>query len=242
MLASQSNAAPVLTRLDQYERVSLYESPIMQRDIEGLRQLRSKITHPIALHFGDPPFRVTVRDEACDGFVVGGGIASVLEQGAQCAAFDRPFFLQIVGTGITTALSLHLGAVLSMAQWPAVNCLNIYSDDLLAVPLTIQGGYARLPEGPGLGITLDEQALQRYKLQPPYQLPHQRQLILIEWSQGRQRYYANIHQCWTDALNGNMPIHEREARLLPIPDDGTPEWAELYERAEKGVVFTQRGG
>ena len=29
-------------------------------------------------------------------------------------------------------------------------------DDLLADPLTIQGGYLRVPEGPGLGITIDE--------------------------------------------------------------------------------------
>ncbi len=112
MLANASNAVPVLSRLDQEEIVSLYESPIFQRDVEGLRMLRAKIKRPIALHFGVPPFPTVVRDEACDGFVIGGGIASVLHQAALAAAFDKPFFLQIVGTGITTALSLHLGAVL----------------------------------------------------------------------------------------------------------------------------------
>ena len=237
MLVNQSNAAPVLTRLDQYPRVSLYESPIMQRDVEGQRLLRSKITRPVALHFGDPPFPVAVRGEACDGFVIGGGIASVIHQAALSAAFDKPFFLQIVGTGITTALSLHLGAVLAMAQWPAVNCLNIYSDDLLAAPLTIQGGYARLPQAPGLGIEVDEDALARYKMEPPFQHPPYPQLIRIEWADGRKRYYANISQCWTDAYNGNLPIHEVGARLTPIPDDGSPEWAELYHRAELGPVF-----
>jgi len=237
MLANASNAAPVLTRLDQYDIVSLYESPIMQRDVEGLRQLRSKITHPIAMHFSVPPFPTAVRDEVCDGFVVGGGIVSVLDQGALCAAFDKPFFLQIVGTGITTALSLHLGAVLPMAQWPAVNCLNIYSDDLLATPLTIRGGYAHVPEGPGLGIRVDEDALVHFKMEPPYQLPRIRQLILIEWTDNRKRYYANIHQCWTDALNGNMPIHERGAHLVPIPDNGSKDWTEMYTRAEQGPVF-----
>ncbi len=237
MLANQSNAAPVLTRLDQYDIVALYESPIMQRDIEGLRMLRSKIKKPIALHFGDPPFPSAVRGEACDGFVIGGGIGSVLGQGTLAAAFDKPFFLQIVGTGITTALSLHLGAVLPMAQWPAVNCLNIYSDDLLTTPLTIQGGYARTPEGPGLGIEVDEEALVRFKMEPPYQLPRIRQLLLIEWPDGRKRYYANISQCWTDAYHGNFPIHERGAHLLPLPDDGTQEWKELYRRAEQAPVF-----
>ena len=41
MLANVGNAAPVLARLDQEEIVTLYESPIMQRDVEGLRQLRA---------------------------------------------------------------------------------------------------------------------------------------------------------------------------------------------------------
>lgn len=237
MLANASNAAPVLTELDKYDIVSLYESPIMQRDADGLRQLRAKITRPIALHFGVPPFPAAVAGGACDGFVIGGGIASVLDQGAQAAAFDKPFFLQIVGTGITTALSLQLGAVLTMAQWPSVNCLNIYSDDLLVKPLEIRGGYAHLPEGPGLGIEVDEDALMRFKMSPPYELPRTRQLILIEWPNGRKRYYAQIQQCWTDATNGNMPIHERGAHLQPIPDDGTKEWADLYHRAEQGPVF-----
>ncbi len=237
MLANASNAVPVLMRLDQEEMVSLYESPIMQRDVEGLRMLRSKIRRPIALHFGVPPFPTVVHGEACDGFVIGGGIASILNQAALAAAFDKPFFLQIVGTGITTALSLHLSAVLPMAQWPAVNCLNIYSDDLLVNPLPIRGGYARLPEGPGLGIQVDEEALARFKMQPPYEHPRPRQLLLVKWPDGRKRYYAQIGQCWTDALNGNMPIHEPGACLEPIPDDGTKDWAEMMARAEKGPVF-----
>ena len=52
MLLNAGNAAPVLTELDKQERVAIYESPIMQRDVEGHRQLRQKTTRPIALHFG----------------------------------------------------------------------------------------------------------------------------------------------------------------------------------------------
>jgi L-alanine-DL-glutamate epimerase-like enolase superfamily enzyme len=118
MLLNAGNAAPVLTELDKNERVAIYESPIMQRDVEGHRQLRQKTTRPIALHFGDPAFPHVVRNEVCDGFVVGGGVASVLRQGHLAAAFDKPFWLQLVGTGLTTALSAHLGAVLPLAQWP----------------------------------------------------------------------------------------------------------------------------
>jgi L-alanine-DL-glutamate epimerase-like enolase superfamily enzyme len=238
MLVNASNAAPVLQQLDQYSRVSLYESPIFQRDVEGNRQLRGKINRPIAHHFGDPLFPVAVRDEVCDGFVIGGGVKNVLQQGILAAAFDKPFFLQIVGTGITTALSLQIGAVLTHAQWPAVNCMNIYSDDLLATPITIKGGYARTPDGPGLGIEVDEAALVRFTMEPPYEHPPLRLLLAIVWPDGRKRYYADIMQCWRDAQNGNMPIHEDGSRLEYVENDGSTDWDELQRRATvEGPIF-----
>jgi L-alanine-DL-glutamate epimerase-like enolase superfamily enzyme len=236
MLINAGNAAPVLTELDTYERVGIFESPIMQRDVEGLRQLRAQVKHPIALHFGNPPFRTAARDEVCDGFVVGGGVARVLRQGALAAAFDKPFWLQMVGTGLTTALAVQLGAVLPMAQWPAVNCVNNYADDLLVEPLTLVGGYVRVPEAPGLGIEVDEAALARYRMEPPFELPKPRLLLSVVWPGGWVRHYADIRQVWDDAFNGTIPAQARGVRMEVAPDDGTPEWADLYARAEKAPV------
>ena len=66
-----------------------------------------------------------------------------------------PFFVQLVGTGITTAFAAHVAAALPAARWPAVTALNIYADDLLREPLEIRRGYVRVPEAPGLGIDID---------------------------------------------------------------------------------------
>jgi L-alanine-DL-glutamate epimerase-like enolase superfamily enzyme len=240
MLLNAGNAAPVLAELDKEERIAIYESPIMQRDVEGHRQLRQKTTRPLALHFGDPPFTSVVRSEVCDGFVVGGGIASILRQAALAAAFEKPFWLQLVGTGLTTALSLQLGAVLPYAQWPSVNCLNNYADDLLQQPLTIRGGYARTPEAPGLGIEIDEEALTRYRMTPPYEFPKPRLLLSVVWPRGRVMHYASLRQCWDDCAMGNQPAQERGVTMEVHPDDGTKEWADLYARTEIGPVRDQR--
>ena len=239
MLTTVSNAVPVLQRLDQYPIVSIYESPIPQGDVEGNSQLRRKIARPIAHHFGSPPFPTVVRDEVCDGFVIGGGISSVLQQGIKAAEFEKPFFLQIVGTGITTALSVQLGSVLTHAQWPSVNCMNLYEHDLLAESLSIEGGYARTPDRPGLGIEVDEEALTRYRMEPPYQHPPQRLLLAVVWPDDRKRYYAKIGQVWEDAKRGNMPIHEAGSRLEYVENDGSADWDELQARAEEsGPVFS----
>jgi L-alanine-DL-glutamate epimerase-like enolase superfamily enzyme len=241
MLLNLGNAAPVLAELDRYERVAIYESPIMQRDIEGQRLLRQKTTRPIALHFGEQPFPTVVRDEVSDGFVVSGGVSNILRQGALAAAFEKPFWLQMVGTGLTTALSAHLGAVLPFAQWPSVNCLNNYADDLLAEPLTILGGYLKVPEAPGLGIQIDEAALARYRMAPPFEHPAPRLLMSVVWPGGRVMHYARMRpQCWDDFWSGNQPAQERGATMEVRADDGSREWAGLYERALQGPVRDQR--
>jgi len=241
MLLNVGNAAPVLAALDQYPRVAIYESPIMQHDVEGQRLLRQKTTRPIALHFGEPPFPTVVRDMVCDGFVVSGGAASVLRQGTLAGAFEKPFWLQLVGTGITTAFSAHLGAVLPFAQWPSVNCMNNYADDMLADPLTIQGGFVKTPELPGLGIEIDQHALMRYRMQPPYEHPQPRLLLSVVWPSGRVMHYTHMRpQCWDDFWAGNQPVQERGVRMEVHPDDGSPEWAELYARALLGPIQDQR--
>ena len=231
MLINASNAAPVLSELDKQERVALYESPIFQRDTEGQRLLRRKTQKAIALHFGDPPFPVAVRDEVCDGFVIGGGVARVLREGTMAAQFDKPFFLQIVGAGLTTALSIQLGAVLTHAQWPAVNCLNNYADDLIVHPIQVSEGYAHVPDAPGLGVEVDEAALMKYKMEPPYEIPRAKLLLSIAWPGNRVRHYANIQQCWTDAFAGNIPVQDRGARMHVRRDDGSAGWAEMHSRA-----------
>lgn len=241
MLLNAGNAVPVLTALDEYERVAIYEGPIPPRDVEGLRELRRKIRHPIALHFGEPPFPTAVRDAVCDGFVLAGGVADVLRSGAQAGAFDKPFWLQLVGTGLVTALAMHLGAVLTHAQWPAITCLNNYRDDLLAAPLQVNGGYVRVPEGPGLGVEVDEGALSKFAMTPPYDLPEPRHILSVVWADGRVVHFASCWgQMWPDFAAGNHPVQERGARLEIWPDDGTPEWADLFRRASIAPVRAVR--
>src|SRR5690606_11491380 len=136
-LLSAGNAIPVLQELDTYDRTAIYETPIPHHDLEGYRRLRDRVSRPIAAHWNAQPYPVGIRGEVCDGFVVSGGVDSVMRQGILSAEFNRNFWLQLVGTGLTTALTALLGAVLTHARWPAVTCLNNYADDLLVEPLTI---------------------------------------------------------------------------------------------------------
>jgi L-alanine-DL-glutamate epimerase-like enolase superfamily enzyme len=243
MLMNVGTAVPVMQRLDQYERVSIYEGPINQADVEGQRELRRKVAKPIALHFGSPPFHTAVREAVCDGFVIGGGISAVLRQGQLAGEFEKPFWLQMVGGGLVTALSAHLGAVLPFAQWPTITCMNNYTDDLLSEPLTITGGYLQVPDGPGLGVEVNEAALGKYVMEEPYRLPDERHILSVVWQGGRVVHFANMaDHCWPHfRQRGNDPAQEPGVKLEIWDDDGSKEWADFYARLQQGPIREQRG-
>ena len=76
-------------------------------------------------------------------FVIGGGVRRVLSDGNLAARAQMPFWLQMVGTGLTATFAAHLGAVLKQARWPAIPCVNIYSH-VLVQEFAVEGGHLRV--------------------------------------------------------------------------------------------------
>lgn len=240
LLLDSGHATQVLQKLERFSNVVIFETPIWQHDIEGSRQVRLKSSRPISMHFGEPKFLTAVREEVCDGFVVGGGAASIRRQGLLAAEADKPFWLQMVGTGITSAFALHFGAALTHARWPAVTCLNMYADDLLAEPIDVVGGFARVPESPGLGVEIDESALERLRLPSSDAKPEVRRLLTVLWQDGRRVHYAHAMQMYNDFWAGNQPVFEEGVSLAWREDDGSEEFKTLFDRAEAAPVSREK--
>jgi len=240
-LRDAAAGVPYLLELErEVPSITIFESPIPQGDVAGNARLRRGITRAVAMHYGSPPVETAMREEVCDGFVIGGGVRRVRAQADVAAAFNKPFWLQMVGTGLTTALMLHLGAALTHATWPAVTCHEIYQDDLITERIPIAHGYGRVPEAPGLGVTLDEEAVERYRVEEGYRPPAPRNLYRVSWPSGMRVTYPpgklNITGVWDDFAAGNRPLFHPGVRLEILPDDGSPAWAELNERAHCAPV------
>ncbi|MDA0335802.1 MAG: enolase, partial [bacterium] len=120
-------------------------------------------------------------------------------------------------------------------------CLNNYTDDLLTQALTIRGGHVQVPEGPGLGVEVDEAALTKYIMEPPYKLPDERHILSVVWPGGRVVHFANMaDHCWPHFMAGNDPAQEPGVMLEIWDDDGSKDWAALNERVQRGPVREQR--
>ncbi len=169
-LLTPDNAIPVLQKLDQHPNVAIYESPFyLGTDIEGAKRLQEAVEKRIVEHYNES----CLHARCCGGFVVGGGVNSLQRTNALCSSFDQPFWLQMVGTGITTAYCVHLGAVLSQAELPAITCHELWESDLLEKRLEVVDGEIQVPDTPGLGVTIDEDALAAYRVDPSTPTPQQ---------------------------------------------------------------------
>lgn len=264
MLGTVGTATRVLQKLDTYEKVNFYEGPLPQRDVAAYRELRSKTSRPLAIHFGVPSFPQVIHSQMCDGFVLNQGVGATLAQGQLAATFEMPFFLQLVGLGLTTALMAHLAAVLTHARWPAVTCLNNYSADLLIEPLTIKHGHVQVPDAPGLGVAFDEAALEKYRLEPPHWIAFPRHILTVIWEGGRKIHFPYMEKpktpdyagpafshlqfeqasaslrgrgVWEDFMRGNLPLYEPGVTLTVWDDDGSKDWAALYQKCLEAPVW-----
>jgi L-alanine-DL-glutamate epimerase-like enolase superfamily enzyme len=242
-LINVSNAVPVLRSLEEeFPKIKIYEGPIRADDVPGNKLLRSKIRTATAHHYGSVPGRTAIGEGYCDGFVIGGGVSRVMADGLAAAMANMPFFLQLVGTGLTTTLALHLGAVLTHAQWPAVTCHELYEHNLLTHRIDVIGGHAQAPDAPGLGVEIDEAALAKYRVdQADFTLP--RRLVKFSRACGVKVYFANdshhTSEMWRYFSLGNQPVFERGNHTELLDDDSSKEFADLFARAAVAPVLTR---
>jgi galactonate dehydratase len=239
-LLDVSHATQVLQELAQLPNVAAFETPIPQGDVAGNRFLRSQTRVPIAMHYGNPPVMTAVKEEVCDVFVVGGGASALMQTGAVAAMANKPFWLQMVGTGITATFALHFAAVLSHATWPAVNCHQLYVHPLIKPVIAVENGSASIPEQPGLGVELDEDAVAKYRIEPFVREPDPPEaLMAVRWPTGGVTYYASSAQYYEDFRSGRFPVFVKGVYFEYIADNGSREWKELHERAKKGGFFSK---
>ena len=231
----------LLKELEAFHNVVMFESPVPHHDVAGYTFLRQHTHVPISMHTqhhpGEPSLETAIREEMVDGFVVTGGATKIQQDAMVCREFNKSFFLQVGGTKIAGTFGLHLGAVLEHARWPSVNCFQLFERDCVATPLEVSNGLCTVPEGPGLGIELDEEAIELFRCEPkekPY--PHPDLVIALRWPSGTTTYYAHCQQFWEDWHRGRLPFFPRGINLEHIANDGSADWADLRTRVLQGAV------
>lgn len=239
-LLDAERGLPILKQLEKFPQVDIFETPIPQSDIKGNRAICDASRVNVAMHYGNPTPRVVAETGCCDGFVMGGGASKVMAGGRFCDETGMPFWLQLVGAGMTAAFSLHFGGVLDQARWPAVNCHQLFQHDLLVEPIRLKDGHATVPDRPGIGYEVNRDLVEAKKTEKPSERPEPERLIETVWADGLKMYTANngnVNFMLTAANAGKYPYFAKGAFTRLVPDDGTPKWRKLYDRARAEGPF-----
>ncbi|HEY1934129.1 MAG TPA: mandelate racemase/muconate lactonizing enzyme family protein [Acetobacteraceae bacterium] len=156
-----------------------YEEPLAPQDWAGYRSLASRA--PVRLATGEALYTVfdfrrlidarlaaVVQPDLtlCGGFEVGRTI------GVLCAAEHLRISPHVWGTGVGLAAALHFLAALPsyphadhvpfppLLEYDVGN--NALQNEIFEEPVRFNDGYLDVPQGPGLGVTLDEAAVRRF--------------------------------------------------------------------------------
>ncbi len=235
-LRSATQAIPICLRLEKYPQVDIYESPIPQDDVAGNRAIVDATRVHVAMHYGTPRPAVVVQSGCCEGFVVGGGASRVSAAGRFCEQVEMPFWLQLVGAGLTAAYSLHFGGVLKQARWPAVNCHQLFEQDLLTRPVAVVDGSAAVPDAPGIGYEVNRDLVEKLQVPRPKARPEPERLIQTTWADGSRMYTASdgtVNFMLNAANAGKYPFYKKGADTRLVPNDGSAAWGALYDRARR---------
>jgi L-alanine-DL-glutamate epimerase-like enolase superfamily enzyme len=221
------------------------EDPLRMHDTEGYRLLRQKSPLPIYFHHLPLGGREALMGLA-DGYMLGHApVGEVLLRAGLFEAASVPFMLQNVGGNITRAFVAHLAASLPTATLHHVNACHLWAEDVVTPPLAVAGGTVRVPEAPGLGVTLDRDALDRWSAVQADPLP--RALVRIRYA-GLPPIYARLPvHALSDAqgtgpgfLDGFGAGYDRPVDLDYEDDDGSTRFAALWERTASGPVTEER--
>ena len=137
------------------------EDPIDHRDLQGYRQLVNSLDISITqgeYYYGYEPFLSLVNAGAADIMMIdthhAGGIDAWMRAAAICEAAHRP-----VATHLAPEIAVHLGAAAPGVM--TVEYMN-WSFGLFNEPMEIDAaGRLKVPQAPGLGVSLNEDALKR---------------------------------------------------------------------------------
>ena len=162
--------------------VAWYEEPLAPTDLEGYREVRRAVHIPISggeSLAGLYPFRDLIATRSVDivqpDIIICGGFAIMHRVQALADANHVRLLPHCWGSALSLAASLHFLATIpdgAPSITPTEPLLeydrseNPLRDALLVDNLRQTGGYLPVPQGPGLGVTIDPDALERYRVQP----------------------------------------------------------------------------
>lgn len=152
-------------------RFQYVEQPVRVRMLSEYRQIRSRSSTPLAINedsYIPGGIWEALRCSAADALVVDmeslGGIGELQKAAHIAEAAGIPLAHHCAwDMGVKTAAILQATSALPAFQMAMDTTYTAHGGDILSRPLVVSDGNFLVPEGPGLGVEVNEEALQEYR-------------------------------------------------------------------------------
>ena len=163
-----NNSWPLNTARKALKRLE----PFMIANIEDpaptfydMAKLRQHSTIPFSSHL--PDLRLAVELGVPDTFVLNvmalGGLRETMKFISACEVMGVGFWFYSGETAVGTAAYMQLAAAMPYLSQPGQSLFRWYADDVSAGLIQPHANLVPIPDAPGLGVTVDPQALRRCK-------------------------------------------------------------------------------
>ena len=246
---------PILKELERFPVAGRVEDPLRSNrpaDRDDWRLLRESTRLPILAHGPGTDYLI---EKAADGCLISRfAVPEAIRAAHVAEAINAPFMLQHVGGNITLAFLAHEASVFKLATMAHIHCSHLWKDDVTVETLPVVGGKVKVPQGPGLGVTLDHEKLRQ--LATPEKPKRDRFVVRMKYHGGLivyLRFVEDPYQVGKRYLAGagrSLPIDELPNHVpgsgpkyrRPVTTDfwdetGTAEFERIWKRTESGPYW-----
>ena len=225
---------PIINELEKNHPIVGYiEDPLPWTDIDGWRKLRERTRIPLIMHVPQLGGIQEVIQGCADIYMIGGGIGTTLMKGFAYGQANIQVLIQQSGGTLMKALTLHQAAVLPSATAHTINLDDQYSEDITTERIPVIEGFSQVPEAPGLGFEVDEDAIARFASGTP--LTTGRIIGILSLAGGHTFYTPRSLN--VAGLTGYEEGAIRGIHFEKWEDDGSSEFNRIYERVEREGSF-----
>jgi glucarate dehydratase len=182
-----NTARKALAKLEPYDIANIEDPAPTFHDMAKLRQ-HSAI--PFSSHL--PDLRLAVELGVPDTFVLNvmtlGGLRETMKFISACEVMGVGFWFYSGETAVGTAAYMQLAAAIPYLSQPGQSLFRWYADDVIAELIQPHANAVPIPDAPGLGVTVDLEALARCKQR------YERDGVISQLGVPGEVYYRQFHQ------------------------------------------------
>lgn len=245
MHGTDDHMPELLDKLERFPVAGCFEDPLPPGDIQGYIELRKRSRLPVVLHHFPMGATYEVLMKPADAYMLGHQvIGEAVRRAGLFAADNSPFMLQNVGGNITRAMTAHMMSAFPSANFHLISATETWKSDVVAERIEPVNGFVRVPESPGLGVTLDRGELERLeRLRLP---PQERWIIRSRFENGARMYNIadpedSIFMVRPDRRRGMVPMrYDAPITTEYWDDDGSEAYRDMFARIEREGVVLER--